>query len=86
MTRHPLLTNEAMQSCAEKARRAISDASGLLISLHGRAERRFDGGATEDELQALAELNALANAALAILARFDSETAPKLEKALVQNS
>lgn len=83
---HPLLTDAAIQACADKARKAISDASGLLISLHGRAERRFNGGVTEDELQALAEISALANAAMAILARFDNSAAPKLEKALAQSS
>lgn len=82
---HPLLTDAAIQGCADKVRKALSDASGLLISLHGRAERRFDGGVTEDELQALSELSALANAAMAILARFDNSAAPKLDKALAQN-
>jgi hypothetical protein len=84
--RHPLLTDEAIQACADKTRKAISDASGLLISLHGRAERRFNGGVTEDELQALVELSALANMAIAMLSRFDNSAAPKLDKALAQNS
>ena len=82
---HPLLTDEAIQACADKTRKAISDASGLLISLHGRAERRFNGGVTEDEMQALVELSALANMAIAMLARFDKSAAPKLDKALAQN-
>ena len=86
MTRHPLLTDEAIQACADKTRKTISDASGLLISLHGRAERRFNGGVTEDELQALVELSALANMAIAMLSRFDNSAAPKLDKALAQNS
>ena len=83
---HPLLTDEAIQACADKTRKAISDASGLLISLHGRAERRFNGGVTEDEMQALVELSALDNMAIAMLSRFDKSAAPKLEKALAQNS
>lgn len=86
MAHHPLLTDAAIQACADKARGAISDATGLIISLRGRAFRRFGDGGTEDELQALAELNALANAALALLNRFDNSTAPKLEKALEQSA
>lgn len=86
MSHHPLLTSEALQARAEQARKALCNAGDLLIGLHQRAGMRFHGGRTEAELQALAELSALANHAVAMLARFDRETVPALEKALAGNN
>ena len=72
MSHHPLLTSEALQARAEQARKAVCDAGDLLISLHGRAVRRFaKGERTKEAKEAVAELNVLANHMLAVLARFD---------------
>ena len=86
MSRHPLLTSEALLAHAEQARKALCDAGDILIGLHQRAGMRFHGGRTEAELQALAELSALANHAVAMLARFDREAVPALERVLEDNS
>ena len=86
MSHHPLLTSEALLARAEQTRKTLCDAGDILIGLHQRAGMRFHGGRTEAELQALAELSALANHAVAMLARFDRETVPALEKALEDNS
>ena len=85
-TNHPLLTDKALLSLSEQARKALCDAGDLLIGLHQRAGMRLHGGRTEAELQALAELSALANHAVAMLARFDREAVPALERALEDNS
>ena len=86
MSHHPLLTSEALLARAEQTRKTLCDAGDILIGLHQRAGMRFHGGRTEAELQALAELSALANHAVAILARFDREAVPALERALEDNS
>ena len=86
MSHHPLLTSEARLARAEQARKALCDAGDLLIGLRQRAGMRLHGGRTEAELQALAELSALANHAVAMLARFDREAVPALERALEDNS
>ena len=71
-TNHPLLTDKALLSLSEQARKAVCDAGDLLISLHGRAVRRFaKGERTKEAKEAVAELNVLANHMLAVLARFD---------------
>ena len=82
---HSLLTDEAMQSCSENARKAIGEAGNWLLSLSDRAERRFNGGRTDAERQAMAELRALANHAIAMLARFD-HAMPKLKAALAEDN
>ena len=82
---HPLLTDEAMQACAVKTRRALCDAGDLLFSMHGRAVRRFSGELSEEARQAIAELDVLASHMLAVLARFDRAES-NLNEALAQDS
>lgn len=82
-TTHPLLTDEAMQACAMKARKAVCDAGDLLLALHGRAVRRFNGELSEDARQAIAELSALSNHMIAVLARLDKAEA-SLNAAMTQ--
>ena len=81
---HPLLTDEAMQACAVKARRALCDAGDMLLSMHGRALRRFHGELSEEAKQAIAELNVLANYMITVLARFDRAES-NLNEALAQD-
>ena len=78
-------TNDAILVCAEKTRKAICEAGDMLFALNGRAVRRLLKY-SESDAHALAELNAHINVIMAMLARFDRETVPALEKALSQDS
>ena len=87
--RHPFLTDEAMLACAEKARKAVCEAGDMLVALHGRACRRFkpeQGNLSDAERKAVAELSVHVNVLMAMLARFDRETVPALEKALKEDN